>query len=231
MRQVFNGLPWVPPSEHQLICDLFTKYGRKQKIDRNSILKSGGDGSKLFYVVKGLCLYYVNYTQGKTSVMAILPPGRSICNLSCLSDKRVNVTTYAKKGTEVLSISPELYRRHIRENPEVADVVLKESIFKHESLLEGMIANATLSHEDRLRTFYKAVLHSNNLLADKGVVEVPFKLTSEELGMIINASRVTISRIQNKWIKNGLCHKEGSRLKFDQRLFQDLYDWHDHVQD
>ena len=163
MRQVFNGLPWIPPAEHKLIRDLFEKYGRKQTIRKNLILKSGGDDSKLFYIVKGLCLYFVNYTQGKTSVMAILPPGRSICNLSCLSRKRVNVTTYAKKGTEVLSISPELYRRHIRKNQEIAEVVLKESIFKHESVLEGMIANATLSHEDRLRTFYKAIFFSNNM--------------------------------------------------------------------
>ncbi len=231
MRQVFNGLPWVPPTEHQLIRDLFDKYGRSQKITKHSILKSGGDGSKLFYVVKGLCLYYVNYTQGKTSVMAILPPGRSICNLSCLSGKRVNVTTYAQKGTEVLSISPELYRRHIRSNQEIAEIVLKESIFKHESILEGMIANATLSHEDRLRTFYKAVLFSSGMLKPEGWVKLPIKLTSEELGMIINASRVTISRIQNKWIKAGLCSKEGSRLQLDQRLFHGIYDWRDRPND
>jgi len=231
MRQVFNGLPWIPPAEHKLIRDLFEKYGRKQTIRKNLILKSGGDDSKLFYIVKGLCLYFVNYTQGKTSVMAILPPGRSICNLSCLSGKRVNVTTYAKKGTEVLSISPELYRRHIRKNQEISEVVLKESIFKHESVLEGMIANATLSHEDRLRTFYKAIFFSNNMRPQEGLIEIPIKLTSEELGMIINASRVTVSRIQNKWIKAGLCRKEGSRLQLDQRLFQDIYDWHDNQQE
>ena len=229
MRQVFNGLPWIPPAEHQLIRDLFDKYGRLQKITKNSILKSGGDDSKLFFVLNGLCLYYVNYNQGKTSVMAILPPGRSICNLSCLSGRRVNVTTYAKKGTEVLSISPELYRRHIRENQNIADVVLKESIFKHESLLEGMIANSTLSHEDRLRTFYKALFYSCDLWHKDGLVDVPVRLTCEELGMIINASRVTVSRIQNKWLKAGLCTKQGSHLQLDQRLFQDIYDWHDNV--
>ena len=49
--------------------------------------------------------------------------------------------------------------------------------------------------------------------------------------MIINASRVTVSRIQNKWIKAGLCRKEGSRLQLDQRLFQDIYDWHDTQQE
>ncbi len=231
MRQVFNGLPWIPSAEHQLIRELFEKYGRRQVISKNSILKSGGDGSKLFYVVKGLCLYYVNYTQGKTSVMAILPPGRSICNLSCLSGRRVNVTTYAKRGTEVLSISPEHYLRHIKENPAVADVVLKESIFKHESLLEGMIANFTLSHEDRLRTFYKALCCSFDHSTNENMAEIPLKLTCEELGMIINASRVTVSRIQNKWVKAGLCTKQGTRLFLDQRLFDNIYDWHDGIDD
>ncbi len=90
-----------------------------------------------------------------------------------------------------------------------------------------MIANATLSHEDRLRTFYKAMLFSSGMLKQEGWVNIPIKLTSEELGMIINSSRVTVSRIQNKWIKAGLCSKEGSRLRLDQHLFHGIYDWRD----
>lgn len=230
MRQVFNALPWLPPAEHPKVCELFEKFGRHQTIAKSTILKGGGDENRLFFITKGLCLYFVNYSQGKTSIMALLLPHRSICNLSCISGDKVNVTTYAKSGTELLSISPEQYRRFIRENSDIAEIAMKAIIAKQESQLEGLIANSTLEPEDRLKTFYKALYSSYNLLGQKTLLEAPLKLTNEELGMIISASRVTVNRIQNKWIQSGLAEKLGGRIYLHAALFNDIADWHDHLE-
>lgn len=227
MRQVFNAAPWIPPAEDKSICDLFSTYGRVQKINKNSLLKCGADENKLFYLKKGLCLYIVNYSVGKTNILAVLPPGRSLCNISCISRNKVNVTTYAKKGSEILTMNPSILRKYLKNNPEAAETQMKLVIETEESFLEGMIVNSTLSHEERLKTFYKSLIHSYGSSLENDRLEIPVKLSNVELGMVISANRVTVSRIKNRWSQAGMLTAIGSKIFLDRSLFDSIYDWKD----
>jgi CRP-like cAMP-binding protein len=226
MRQVFNSAPWIPPSEIADIKQLFYTYGTAKKVTKNSVIKSGGQHNRLFLLEKGLCMYLVNYSIGKTRVLALIPPGRSLCNISCISGERVNVTTLAKRNTDLISMSPAILLEQITKRQDLAVRYMKFIIATQESLLEGMIANFTLSHEDRLKVFFKSLLHSFALENKIGMVEIPIPLFNEELGMIINATRVTVSRIKKKWSHQGLYQKKDRKAYINTSLLADVYDWH-----
>ncbi|MCD8553673.1 Crp/Fnr family transcriptional regulator [Seleniivibrio sp.] len=225
MRQVFNAFPWVLPQEHELVQKLYFRYGRLRKLSKNAILKCGGECNKLFYLKKGLCMYMVNYDREKPRVLALIPPGRAMGDLTCLSGEIVNVTTVAKRESEILVLPPDILKTHMRSSVELMDAVLKTTIAKQESHIEGMIANFTLTPEDRLKTLFKSMICSSGI-EPEGMVRLPLKLSHEELGMVVSTTRVTVSRIISKWIEADLIKKDGRSFVINCVLFTGLYDWH-----
>jgi len=227
MRQVFNQYPWIPPEEQEVVRKLYYKYGRLQRVKKNKILKCGGECNKLFYLKKGLCMYMVNYDQDKPRALAIIPPGRAMGDLTCLSGEIVNVTTVVKRDSEVLIIPPDILTKCMKQDFDVSQAIIKTTIAKQECFLEGMIANFTLDYEDRLRTLFKSLIISFQCPIED-FTKVPLALNNTELGDIINSTRVTVSRILTKWQREGLARKEEKQLYLSQKLFNDLYDWQDY---
>ena len=69
MRQIFRTLPWIHPSEPEVLQTLYRKYGRKIRVKKGETLKSGGEAPVLFFLEKGLAAYWVNRTTpGHTAI-------------------------------------------------------------------------------------------------------------------------------------------------------------------
>ena len=228
MRQVFNALPWIPPREYEAIEKIYYKHGRIHRFTKNSILKCGGECNKLFFLKKGLCCYLVNYNREKPRMMALLPPGRAMGDLTCMTGDIVNVTTYALRDSDVLTLPPDILEKYMQKDFSLAKAVLKTAVAKQECHLEGMIANFTLTPEERLKLFFKVMLAA----AGKEEAEwnvMPLKLKIEEYGLIINATRVTVSRMISRWKEAGLIKKESGSIVVNKVLISDVYDWHNHI--
>ena len=96
MRQIFQNLPWVQPAVPPVIASLYERRGVLQKVKRNQVLKAGGDNPKSFLLVRGLCVYRIaSAIKGSSSILSLIPPGRSMCDISAAVDERVNVETVA----------------------------------------------------------------------------------------------------------------------------------------
>lgn len=226
MRQVFNQYPWIPPEELEVVRKIYFKYGRLHRITKNSILKCGGECNKLFYLKKGLCMYFVNYDQEKPRALSIIPPGRAMGDLTCLTGEIVNVTTVIKRDSEVLVIPPDILKKEMENDFELTQAVIKTAIAKQECHLEGMIANFTLDYENRLIALFKAIIYSYGEEKQE-FTKVPLRLNNSELGMVISSTRVTVSRILSKWMEQDLMRKEGKYLYISSSLLDSSYDWRD----
>jgi len=228
MRQVFNQFPWIAPKEFEIVRKLYYKYGRLHRIMKNSIIKCGGECNKLFFLKKGLCMYVVNYERETPRVLSLIPPDRAMGDMTCLSGEIVNVTTLAKRDSEVLVIPPDVLDKAMREDYELVKAVMKTTISKQECYLEGMIANFTLNNEDRLKVLIKSMFEAEGIEPDEWS-PLPIKLNNSELGMVTNASRVTVSRIMSRWAEAGLVRKEKNETLISLKLFDGVYDWHDNL--
>lgn len=109
MRQIFKTHPWVPPKELPETQELFRKYGVPGSIRPGHLLKGKGEPSKLYLITRGAAAYYVaDRYKSHPSVLSLLIPGCSACDLSVITGDRVNVTTRAIGPCEVLIMQPHV---------------------------------------------------------------------------------------------------------------------------
>ena len=159
MRQIFFALPYVCPREPARIADLIRAHGTLRKVAAGGVLKRGGDANRLFLLEEGICAYFVaGATTGHSTIMSLLLPGTTLCDMTSSVGRRCNVETRAVQASRVWCTAPDFYERHVFTNPELAVEKYQHAVGKQEATLEGMIANFTLPPEQRVKILLKAVL-------------------------------------------------------------------------
>ncbi len=226
MRQVFQQRPWIYPEELDEVKKLYYKYGRLSSYKKGTILKSGGESQRLFHLVDGLCAYFINYAEGRPRSFALILPGRSMADLTSITGMKVNVTTITLRTSKVLTVPPYILLNAIKENSSLAVDVCRLAIAKQECSLEATITNFTYEPNMRLKVFMKALIseYQNSVFEWN---ELPIIFTHEELGMMIDTTRVTVSRLLSNWEKEGLVRRNGKRIIVHKSLLNDIYDWID----
>ena len=224
MRQIFNEPPWILPKEPKEIRDIYFKHGRLCRIKTNSILKCGGEERKLFYLKSGMCMYIANFNLDKPRVIGVLIKDRAMGDISCITKERVNVTTYAKKGSVILTLPANVLTEYIQNDIVISNLMLQTFIKKHQCTLEGVFAGYSLCPEERLKSFFRSLAKSFEINTPKWI-SIPIKISNEELGMIINATRVTVSRIKSSWIKKGFAMRAGNNCLLKRSFLETTYDW------
>ena len=228
MRQVFNALPYILPVEDDKVINLCRKFGTLRFVKKGTVLKGGGEENRLFLLKSGLCMYMVNYMFEKPRALGLLLPNRAMGDLTCISGEIVNVTTVAIRDSEVLVVPPKILLNAMRNDFDISISITKKIIQKQECHIEGMLANFTMEHTDRLKIFYKALLLSYNVFSNENWLKLPIKLSNEELGKIIHATRVTINRIHLRWKEENFYKKENGNYYLAHGLFTNIYDWNDY---
>ena len=227
MRQIFHALPWIPPKEPQEIIQLFHEYGVPLSYRSGQLLKGRAESNKLFLVTKGAAAYYIaDRYKSHPSVLNLLIPGRSACDLSSFTGTKVNVTTRAIGHCEVLSMSPHLLPRYMMEHAEFAVEMNKHVIIKQECSIEAMVANFTLEPALRLRTLLKVILISYGVKIIRNEwIRMPLDLTNEQYGAVVNLTRVSVSRLFSEWSSKELLKKVGRNVFIRAELLDNIYDW------
>lgn len=225
MRQVFLQKPWIYHEEPKEIRDVFFKYGTLERLKRGTAVMNGGEGGRFYYLKKGLGIFSFEDKNGRSFIFNLVLPGRVFADVDGVSREIVNVVDLVIRPSEVLSIDYDAWHKHIGSNPELLLMVTKGIISKHESHMEAMIANYTLSIEERLKVFLKVLLMSYIKEITSGWHGVPLYLSTGEYASLIGSSRVSVSRIFTVWNKKGLLRKEGREIVIHSDLFDDIYDW------
>ena len=179
-----------------------------------------------FILKKGLCAYLIaEQAKGRPSVLSLIVPGRTMGDLTCLTGDKVNVFSVAWQNSEILEVDvAQLYSR-IEATPGLMRRLALHMVRKEESHLEGMVANFTLSADKRIKVFLRVLLESYGLEIKPHDNIIPLLLTNEQIGLVTNLTRVSVSRIFSQWHEAGLLHKKGKTLIVEKALFDDIYDW------
>ena len=229
MRQIFQTLPWIHPVEPEEITDIYRKHGVRRRIQRGEVLKHGGQSPKLFYLEKGLCAYFVGgQVKNRPSVLALILPGRTMGDITCFTKDKVNVLSRALKDSTVLEVDPFAVLEESKKNPDLMLQLGRLLVHKQESHMEGLLANFTLPAPDRLKVFVKTLFLSFRLpVRQDDWNVVPLRLNNEQIALIVNLSRISVSKILSEWQEAGLIKKDGMTLLVRSELFAGIYDWMD----
>lgn len=225
MLHAFNVLPWLPPQEFEDIKNLYYQHGTLMRIPKNTVLKASGDENRLFYLKKGLCTCSVNGYPDKVLTLALLLPGRAIGDLTCVSGETVNMTITARRDSEVLTLPAGTITGYMEKDPHIGILMARTVLAKRNSHLEGMLNNCFLPQDSRLRVFFKALIKSDQADFEDPWYKITIKLNNEEIAHVINATRVSVSRILGEWIDAGMYKKAGSVRYIHKNTFDSVHSW------
>lgn len=193
------------------------------------LLKRGGDANRLFLLEEGICAYFVaGATTGHSTIMSLLLPGTTLCDMTSSVGRRCNVETRAVQASKVWCTAPDFYERHVFTNPELAVEKYQHAVGKQEATLEGMIANFTLPPEQRVKILLKAVLLHEQAELGSDWTRIPYDLPAEVIGQTVNLTRQTVAQTIGDWRRAGLARRVGRHLEVLPTLFDDIYDWLEH---
>ncbi len=228
MRQVFLESPWVHSPACPEIIRFFNENGRWMRLPAGGGILNGGDRGEIAMVLSGLGAFSFLDRHGNNHIFALILPGRLMGDVDGLSGSLVNVTDLAMRETEVRIVKREAFLDFLLSNPIIQHKHFVGIARDHESDMEGMISNFTLSASERICALFESLMAQSDISRiPGGWTEVPYGLTAVEISHIVSIARPTVSSLLADWTRKGLIKKEGRTMFASDAFFDMSYDWAD----
>ena len=228
MRQVFLSSPWIHQPTDSEIIQFFNAHGQWARLPAGGCIFNGGDRGEIALVLSGLGAFSFQDAHNHNHIFALLPPGRLMGDVDGFCGKLVNVTDQALRETEVRLLHRDVFSEFLERNPQIQRKHAMAVIADHESDMEGMIANFTLTAPERITTLFASLIYNlQSEVNDDGFYELDVALNTIEISQIVSVARPTVSSILSQWQSQGLIRKAGRQIDLSVKLFEGIYDWID----
>lgn len=225
MRQVFLGTPWVHARPDARITHFFNEAGRWMRIPASGALLNGGDRAEIALLLSGLAAFVFTDRKSKHHIFSLILPGRIMGDVDGLSQSVVNVRDVALRDSQVRVVGREDFVAFLDAHPDIGRAHTLGVIADHESDMEGMIANFTLSVAERIAALLHSLVQSAQSEPERGWYRLPCALRAVEIGQIVSVARPTVSSLLARWTRLGLMRRDAGAMYVHERLFAQLYDW------
>lgn len=226
MRQIFTAFPYVEPPVPDIIADRIRANARLLTLEPGDILKMPGELHHFYMVEEGVCGYFVAGTVfGHSRIMSLLPPKRTVADISVSTGRPCNIETRALTKAKAWACPAQFFKDVIFANTAFSELYYRLTVMKHESTVEGMVANFTLPPEQRLKILFLMLCTDVPQPVGAEWRRVPYRLTAQNIGLVVNVTRSNVSRQLNLWREAGLARKVGLDWELHESLFSDIYDW------
>lgn len=195
------------------------------RLPAGACIFNGGDRGEIALVLSGLGAFSFQDTRRRNHIFSLVPAGRLMGNVDDLTADTVNVTDMALRETEVRLVQRETFLAFLDSNPEI-ERSHALGVIDHESDMDGMIANFTLSARERISALFSSLVHNLAPEVDaRGRYTLPFALTAVEISQIVAVARPTVSSILSDLSGRGLLVRRDHRHIVSARHFDILHDW------
>lgn len=182
------GLPdqiWAPFAQGQL----------PQVYPAGSILYvQGTEAQQFYYLVKGRVKAYLSSEEGEERILTVYRAGDILGEASFFDELPRVSSAVALSRCELVSIGRQQVQEVFTQYPELAMAMLKY-LARTVRMLSGHMDDISFSSADRRL--------ARLLLSLSREQTGPLRCTHEELGASIGASRVTVSRVLNRFSQRG----------------------------
>lgn len=195
------------------------------RLPAGAFIFNGGDRGEIALVLSGLGAFSFQDTRRRNHIFSLVPAGRLMGNVDDLTADTVSVTDMALRETEVRLVQRETFLAFLDSNPEI-EPSHALGVIDHESDMDGMIANFSLSARERIAALFSSLVHNLAPEADaRGRYTLPFALTAVEISQIVAVARPTVSSILSDLSGRGLLVRRDHRHIVSARHFDILHDW------
>jgi len=211
--------PWALASAHifsrlpeKLANDLFAK-SRLVKIAADQTLFTAGDpGDGCYRVESGLMKVSVISPTGSERILAIFGPGSLIGEFAVIDGQPRSATVSTLEECEMAVLDVEAFRDFLAAHPSVGIKLL--------AVLAGRVRDLTTRLEDRAFLEVPARLAKQLLwLAENhgersgSGAHIELRLSQQELGDLIGATRESVNKYLSEWTRNGVLRQARERME------------------
>lgn len=174
---------------------------------KNTVIVSEGDRSDtLFMILAGRVKVFVSDDGKRELVLSTQGPGEYFGEM-ILDDGPRSASVMTLEPCRMAVVTRESFRKVLARNPEMAVTVIRNLIRRCRVLTESAKDLALLDVYGRLAKLLLSLAHE-----EEGCLVIAEKLTKQEIGERIGASREMVSRILKDLTAGGYVRMEGSKM-------------------
>ncbi len=202
-RALLASVPLFSTLNDDELGQLLAVASVKRVLPKEEVIHRGDEGSQVFAVLAGRLKVLTTSLDGDDVAFSILGPGDIFGELAALSGGRRSATITALDACEMLVIHRRDFLPFLRKHPDVAIKlleVLARRLRRADELFEDTMF---LNLPTRLAKKLLELSDAYGQVEEKGI-RVNLKLSQEELGDLVAASRESVNRQLRIWIGKGL---------------------------
>lgn len=186
---------------------------------RTTFSVPGSDFNGVFYIKSGRTKHYMANEEGLEKVLYTLTDGWLFGEMAFYLGRKTGLYSATEVDTVLYKISPDKCRALLSESELFRDAFiscLAQKILITRYEIENITFNPC--KERILRLLCSAV--DKTQTADPGWYDLKVKYTHYELGVIVGAARVTVSKILNELMNEGIIRNVNRRIQFDSDKYE-----------
>jgi CRP/FNR family cyclic AMP-dependent transcriptional regulator len=185
---------------------------RKRYESRDIVVQMSDPGGELFVIVNGHLKVVSAGADGRDTALGIMGPGDVFGEVSLLDGGPRSATVAALEPCELLVIRREPFLRFLESSPKTAIALLRVLTGYLRRLTERSEDIAFLRVGDRLAKRLAELGEKYGQKLQNGDIRIVFKLSQQEIGELVGATRESANKQIKAWEQAGLLSQQSGHL-------------------
>jgi CRP/FNR family transcriptional regulator, cyclic AMP receptor protein len=178
---------------------------------RQALFWEGEAGGALFVALSGYLKAVTSGAEGKEVLLNVMGPGEVIGELSVLDGQPRSASVIALESCQLATIEREPLLSVMRASPNLA-IALVEVLAQRLRTLSKRHENiSSMDISSRLADVILTLAEKHGERADGGV-RLPMRLSQQDLGAMVGATRESVNKQLRHWIQDGILKQESGRV-------------------
>jgi CRP/FNR family cyclic AMP-dependent transcriptional regulator len=177
---------------------------RKRHQAREAVVQMSDPGGELFVIVEGYLKVVSAGADGRDTALAIMGPGEVFGEVSLLDGGPRSATVATLGRCELFVIRREPFLRFLESSPKTGIELLRVLTGRLRRLTERSEDIAFLRVADRLAKRLADLAEKHGQKQPDGATRIAFKLSQQEIGELVGATRESANKQIKAWEQAGL---------------------------
>ena len=213
---VLRALPIFETLDDECLKPLM-RVAMLRAIPRNTVVLNAGDSTdNIYFVLSGTLKVQVSDEDGREVILSKLGQGELFGEMGVLDDHPRSATVIAVESSQVVVMGKADFKQCLVDNPDVSLFIMR-NLTKRLRLADRNIESLALL--DVYGRVARLLLESAETVDGRKVVT--HKLTKQDIGKMIGASREMVSRVMRDLAAQGLIEeRDGQLILLDPEAFR-----------
>ena len=185
---------------------------RRRYGPREIVVQQADPGGEMFVIIAGHLKAVSAGADGRDSALSIMGPGEVCGEVSLLDGGPRSATVAALDRCELLIIRRDPFLRFLESSPRTAVELLKVLTGRLRRLTERSEDIAFLRVGGRLAKRVAELADAYGQKLPDGSIRLPFKLSQQEIGDLVNATRESANKQIKHWEDEGMVAQDSGHL-------------------